>query len=272
MSFSRRVKVYKLCEESWIDLGTGLWAISQDPGKQDESIIVTAEPAASTSETPPQKKAKLQEPIVYQTHIRQVLYLSEGPDAAGGNYQRQQDTLIVWTEADGTDLALSFANVQGCTQVWNFIQTVRQAMFEVGSLSSGSDEGSSDPLSDDEPAATEWVPSRRRNSMSVGHAAEEPFSSARGLGVTTTPTNTNQPLPDPTMSNLGMVESNLRWTSRTPHGREKLASWVYHTDYIRLLCGVFSDAEDLEQLDVLHSLCVILQGIRAFTRSACGLG
>jgi protein phosphatase-4 regulatory subunit 3 len=33
-------------------------------------------------------------------------------------YQRQQDTLIVWTEPGGIDMALSFQEADGCAQIW----------------------------------------------------------------------------------------------------------------------------------------------------------
>lgn len=31
------------------------------------------------------------------------------------------EKLIVWTEPDETDFALSFQDVDGCTETWNFI-------------------------------------------------------------------------------------------------------------------------------------------------------
>ena len=34
------------------------------------------------------------------------------------------DTLIVWTEPDGVDYALSFQDPEGCAEVWNFILDV----------------------------------------------------------------------------------------------------------------------------------------------------
>jgi protein phosphatase 4 regulatory subunit 3 len=34
-------------------------------------------------------------------------------------YQKQQDTLIVWTEANGTDMALSFQEAEGCAVIWS---------------------------------------------------------------------------------------------------------------------------------------------------------
>jgi hypothetical protein len=36
------------------------------------------------------------------------------------------DTLIVWTEPDGVDYALSFQDPDGCSEVWNFILEVQR--------------------------------------------------------------------------------------------------------------------------------------------------
>lgn len=38
------------------------------------------------------------------------------------------DTLIVWTEPNGADYALSFQDPEGCLEVWNFICEVQQHM------------------------------------------------------------------------------------------------------------------------------------------------
>lgn len=43
-------------------------------------------------------------------------------------YSRQQDTLIVWSEPDGTDLALSFQEVPGCNDVWEAIMEAQKRM------------------------------------------------------------------------------------------------------------------------------------------------
>ena len=42
------------------------------------------------------------------------------------------DTLIVWTEPDGVDYALSFQEPEGCAEVWNFIQEVQRHMSTFG--------------------------------------------------------------------------------------------------------------------------------------------
>ena len=36
------------------------------------------------------------------------------------------ETLIVWTEPDGTDFALSFQDLDGCGEIWDFIQEVQR--------------------------------------------------------------------------------------------------------------------------------------------------
>lgn len=43
------------------------------------------------------------------------------PDTA---YQKQQDTLIVWSEGDNFDLALSFQEKAGCDEIWEKICNV----------------------------------------------------------------------------------------------------------------------------------------------------
>lgn len=43
------------------------------------------------------------------------------------------ETLIVWTEPDGTDYALSFQEAEGCLEVWNFILEVQRYLNGPGS-------------------------------------------------------------------------------------------------------------------------------------------
>lgn len=57
------------------------------------------------------------------------------PDTA---YQKQQDTLIVWSEGDNFDLALSFQEKAGCDEIWEKIcnvSTVVYIVFELKSVS-----------------------------------------------------------------------------------------------------------------------------------------
>lgn len=46
----------------------------------------------------------------------------------------ETDTLIVWTEPDGVDYALSFQDPDGCLEVWTFILDVQRHMNNSGTL------------------------------------------------------------------------------------------------------------------------------------------
>lgn len=45
---------------------------------------------------------------------------------------RAVETLIVWTEPDGVDYALSFQDPEGCAEVWHFIEEVQRHMNTSG--------------------------------------------------------------------------------------------------------------------------------------------
>ncbi|KIM29443.1 hypothetical protein M408DRAFT_15821 [Serendipita vermifera MAFF 305830] len=96
----RRVKVYELVGQNWNDLGTAFCS-----GEYDEQIR-EAQLIAKSEET---------QEVLLQITVR-----------ADDVYQRQADTLIVWTELNGKDYALSFQDVEGCTEVWEFILEVRR--------------------------------------------------------------------------------------------------------------------------------------------------
>uniref|UniRef100_A0A671S5Z1 PP4R3 EVH1-like domain-containing protein n=1 Tax=Sinocyclocheilus anshuiensis TaxID=1608454 RepID=A0A671S5Z1_9TELE len=83
----RRVKLYTLNEErQWEDRGTG--HVSSDElclGSSAGSLLL------------------------------------ESTIQPGTAYQKQQDTLIVWSEAENCDLALSFQEKAGCDELWEKI-------------------------------------------------------------------------------------------------------------------------------------------------------
>ncbi|CAG8474974.1 1937_t:CDS:10 [Acaulospora morrowiae] len=100
----RRVKVYQLSRESeWIDKGTGFCTCLCNETKDDAYIVVHSE-EDSTS-------------VLLRS---QILKDQE--------YQKQQDTLVVWTEPTGMDLALSFQEAEGCTEICDFISEIKNHM------------------------------------------------------------------------------------------------------------------------------------------------
>lgn len=89
----RRVKLYMLnANRTWDDRGTGHVSSSYIDRLNGMSLLVKAETDGST--------------------------LLESKIMADTAYQKQQDTLIVWSEGENYDLALSFQERIGCEEIW----------------------------------------------------------------------------------------------------------------------------------------------------------
>lgn len=96
----RRVKLYMLnANRTWDDRGTGHVSSSYIDRLNGMSLLVKAETDGST--------------------------LLESRILADTAYQKQQDTLIVWSEGDNYDLALSFQERVGCEEIWEKICKVQ---------------------------------------------------------------------------------------------------------------------------------------------------
>ncbi|EDV90676.1 GH14264 [Drosophila grimshawi] len=96
----RRVKLYALnAERQWDDRGTGHVSSTYVERLKGTSLLVRAESDGS---------------LLLESKIQ--------PDTA---YQKQQDTLIVWSEGDNFDLALSFQEKAGCDEIWEKICQVQ---------------------------------------------------------------------------------------------------------------------------------------------------
>ncbi|KAL4870378.1 hypothetical protein BDV12DRAFT_195525 [Aspergillus spectabilis] len=105
----KRVKVYELKENDWFDRGTGFCT----------GRILDDEPR-----------------IFVESEDKPVRVLLETRISKDGGYQKQQDTLIVWTEPNQTDMALSFQEAEG-----NFVNSVQQHLLTLAAAD--------DALSDD---------------------------------------------------------------------------------------------------------------------------
>lgn len=96
----RRVKLYMLnANRTWDDRGTGHVSSSYIDRLSGMSLLVKAETDGSL--------------------------LLESRILADTAYQKQQDTLIVWSEGENYDLALSFQERAGCEEIWNKICQVQ---------------------------------------------------------------------------------------------------------------------------------------------------
>ena len=97
----RRVKLYALnVEKQWDDKGTGHVSSSYVDRLKSYSLLVRAELDGSVL---------LESKILPET-----------------TYQKQQETLIVWSEGENYDLALSFQERAGCDEIWEKICQVSQ--------------------------------------------------------------------------------------------------------------------------------------------------
>ncbi|GAA6010173.1 hypothetical protein JCM10207_005651 [Rhodosporidiobolus poonsookiae] len=172
---------------------------------------------------------------------------SGGTTVDVGGYQRQQDTLIVWTERgysaqtgeeEEVEMALSFATASGCGEMWEFIKAARRFAAEQQALHS--------------PSPSPSLSSERAFPL---HATPSTFSS-----LTT--------LPEPSLGTLPSVEAALRAIGRTAVGRERATNMIVRTGFVEKLIRVHEEAEDLESLEDLHALCRVMQTILLLNDSA----
>ncbi|PWN35791.1 DUF625-domain-containing protein, partial [Meira miltonrushii] len=269
---ARRVKVYELKGETWFDRGTGYCAGVYDEHNDAALLVARMEETCrrltlgsnGSDEQPlgrPPEQAGDDEQVGAEgreDREHYVLVVSENLDSddlllkarvvKDDVYQRQQDTLVVWTEPDGTDMALSFQEADGCHEVWEFLTEVQKHFLL--SARGGATEGFD--MEDSDGAGM------------LGMSA-----AAAAAGMTTTEDDlimadgTPFALPDPPrMENLHLIDMTLKdAANRSPQAREKVAEWILREEFILKLIPAFQDAEELEQLDALHRLCAIMHTI-----------
>uniref|UniRef100_A0A8C6NTP5 Serine/threonine-protein phosphatase 4 regulatory subunit 3 n=1 Tax=Nothobranchius furzeri TaxID=105023 RepID=A0A8C6NTP5_NOTFU len=204
-AYKLRVKVYTLNEDrQWDDRGTGHVSSGYVERLRGTSLLVRAESDGS---------------LLLESKIN--------PNTA---YQKQQDTLIVWSEAENYDLALSFQEKAGCDEIWEKICQVQ----------------GKDPSVD----ITQEV---------VDESEEERFDEMSSPGLELPPCELNR------LEDLAeLVASSLP----SPLRREKLALAVENEGYIRKLLELFRMCEELENREGLQHLYEIIKGIFLLNRTA----
>lgn len=124
----RRVKLYVLEDQTWADRGTGFCAGVYDEGRDEALLVVRKEEfCESLGQVPDAPSAPGHEYIlVVNESLESDDYLLHAPVIKEDVYQRQHDTLVVWTDLEGQDMALSFQEMEGCNEVWDFMTEVQQ--------------------------------------------------------------------------------------------------------------------------------------------------
>ncbi|KAG6841834.1 hypothetical protein C0991_006241 [Blastosporella zonata] len=215
----KRVKVYELIGAQWKDQGTA-FCFGQFQDETSEALLIA-------------RSEESYDKVILSTVIR-----------SNDVYQQQQDTLIVWTEPDGVDYALSFQDPEGCAEVWAFIREVQQHMNGTENIS----RGPSPPHMIGPEPPTVTTPGILRS----GH------------------------LPQPTLGIIGEIDRAIKQLARTQSVKERICEYIqkeiadsipvfspsaFTQNYIKSLIEVLHTAEDLESLDDLHALCSIMQTI-----------
>ncbi|GFN82821.1 serine/threonine-protein phosphatase 4 regulatory subunit 3, partial [Plakobranchus ocellatus] len=203
----RRVKLYMLNEDrQWDDRGTGHVSSAYVERLRGMSLLVRSENDGS---------------ILLESKIEQ--------DTA---YQKQQETLIVWSEGENYDLALSFQEKAGCDEIWEKICQVQGKDPSVD-ITQDVVEESEDERFDDMPDAAPPIKLPLCETSKLEEIAEL-FSSV---------------LPSP-----------IR--------REKLAVAIEAEGYIGKLVNLFHMCEDLENTEGLHHLYEIFKSIFLLNKNA----
>eukprot|EP00795_Rhopilema_esculentum_P003263 gene3263-1591_t len=138
-------------------------------------------------------------------------------------YQKQEATLIVWSEGDN-DLALSFQEKEGCDEIWEKICQVQ----------------GKDPSVD--------------ITQEVGEEDDEQFEEVQDFS---TPID----LPPCELSKLEEIAELFASVLPSPLKRERLASAIEQEQYIKKLLNLFHICEDLETEEGLHHLHEIFKAI-----------
>uniref|UniRef100_A0A8C5AQK4 Serine/threonine-protein phosphatase 4 regulatory subunit 3-like central domain-containing protein n=1 Tax=Gadus morhua TaxID=8049 RepID=A0A8C5AQK4_GADMO len=203
----RRVKVYTLNEDrQWDDRGTGHVSSTFVERLKGISLLVRAESDGS---------------LLLESKI--------SPNTA---YQKQQDTLIVWSEAENYDLALSFQEKAGCDEIWEKICQVqgKDPALEI----------TQDPIDESEEERLEELPE-------TSHLVE---------------------LPHCELSRLEEMADLVTSVLSSPIRREKLALALMSEGYIKKLLGLFQVCEDLDNREGLHHLYEIVRGVLFLNKAA----
>jgi len=197
----RRVKLYELnADRQWDDKGTGHVTSTYVERLRGVSLVVRSETDGS---------------LLLESKIQ--------PDTA---YQKQQETLIVWSEGENFDLALSFQEKAGCDQIWEKICSVQgkdpSVDFTQDIIEESEDDSRYDDISDSQPPIQ---------------------------------------LPACELGKLDEISELVSSCLSSPIRREKLAVAIQNENYIKKLIELFHMCEDLNNLEGLHHLYEIVRNI-----------
>lgn len=210
----RRVKLYVLNEERmWSDQGTGHVSSVFLDKFNGMSLIVRSEDDGSM--------------------------LLESKIQSHTAYQKQQDTLIVWSELDN-DYAISFQEKAGCDEIWQKICQVQ----------------GKDPSVD----LTQECIMHEESVIDDMGVDDDRFHESLD-------TSPPMELPPCELSKLDEIAELFSSMLGPVAQQEKLAAAIENEGYIKKLLNLFHMCEDLEDLDGLHHLYDIFKSMFSLNKS-----
>ena len=204
----RRVKVYLLNGDDWIDNGTGFCVGEIDDDTKLPYFLVRNETDNNN--------------IILKSFLEGSI-----------QYQRQQETLIVWTDSNGTDLALSFQETEGCADLCDFIIRVQQ-----GNISPGISLYYVIPNINEGDDITELITGPIRYPPEI-----------------------------PNVENLDIVLETINQGTNAQFTRTNILEFIIENDYFTKLINVFNEAENNENANVLYNVSDIVKSLFLYNES-----
>ncbi|KAL6453935.1 PSY2 Serine/threonine-protein phosphatase 4 regulatory subunit 3 [Candida maltosa Xu316] len=204
----RRVKVYLLNGDDWIDNGTGFCVGEIDKESNLPYFLVRNELDS--------------ENIILKSFLEGSI-----------QYQRQQDTLIVWTDSHGSDLALSFQETDGCADLCDFIIRVQQGNYSPG--------------------------------ISLYYVIP---NVNEGDDITELITGPIRYPPDvPTVSNISEVLETINQGANAQFTRTNISEFFVENKYFTKLVEVFKKAEESRDIEVLYATSDVIKSLFLYNES-----
>lgn len=210
----RRVKVYLLQGEDWLDNGTGYCLGEVDTDTKKPCFVVRNELDSQE--------------VILKSFLEGSI-----------QYQRQQETLIVWTDLSGKDLALSFQENEGCADLCDFIVRAQQENLS--------------PL-----ISLYYVLSTLQDSASDGPREI--------TELVTGPISF--PPDDPTKEAMEDIVEVVNQGSNSQYTRSSILKFFVETKYLQKMLALFKEAEDLQDPTTLHFLSDIIKILLVYNEPA----
>ncbi|ODV95496.1 hypothetical protein PACTADRAFT_50212 [Pachysolen tannophilus NRRL Y-2460] len=221
----RRVKVYLLDGENWIDNGTGYCTGEIDVKKNLPYFIVRNENDQSD--------------IILKAFIEGSI-----------QYQQQQETLIVWTDSKGKDIALSFQEPEGCSSLCDFLIEVQQNYQPNISLVAVINNGASQ---------NGGAIDENGQPQGCGNSGVGSGNGQGGGDITELIVGPVDIPPLPTLKNLHEILEILNNAANSNYSKDMISQFLIESDYIIKLIECFNKCEKTKKLKNLHYLCEIIK-------------